>query len=181
MSKSDIQPLGAATRNLIGAEAVADHDRAVLASRLECKMDQVRRFLIWMDGQGIPRRQFSTEWFDAIAPTLPECRAIPKRQSKRERNWTWLLADALYLERNGIRGPERFNHLRSIPPFSGRWKSQDAKTLEIRLSEARNKSAIGHALKAVEDLSGSAARQHFETALIEAVSARHLQSVVTDF
>lgn len=180
MSMSDIRPLGAATRRLIGPEAAAEHDRAVISSRLEGKMDQVRRFLIWMDEQGIPREQVSIEWFNAVAPMLPE-RGATKRQSNQERDRTWLLADVLYLERNGFKGPERFNHLRSMPPFNVRWKSQDARTLESRLSEARNKSAIGRALKAVEAQSGVEARQHFETALIEAVSARYLQSVVTDF
>lgn len=104
MSKSDTQPLGPATRHLIGPEAAAEHDRVVLISRLEGKMDQVRRFLIWMDEQGIPREQITIEWFNAVAPMLPEGRAAPKRQSKREREWTWLLADILYLERNGFKG-----------------------------------------------------------------------------
>ncbi len=175
------QPLGPGTRALIGEAAAREADAEWLRARLSLHAARITRFLMWMDEAGIPRDQFTAEWFEAVAPTLPACEIAPKRQSKRERDWTWLLADVLYLERLGYRGPSRFTYLRSMPSFRERWQSQDARTLESRLSEARNKSRVGRMAKEVQKRLGADARADFETALIDACSAARLQTVVTDF
>lgn len=175
------QLIGPGARALMGAAAAREADAAWLRARLSLHAARITRFLMWMDEAGIPRDQFTAEWFEAIAPTLPQCQIAPQRESKRERDWTWLLADVLYLERLGVRGPSRFTCLRAMPSFLERWQWQDARTLESRLSEARNKSVVGRMSKEIEKRLGADARADFEAALIKACSAKRLQSAVTDF
>ena len=173
-------PLRAGARALLDADTVRAADAEWLKARIGLQMMRLNRFLMWMDGAGIPRRQFSLEWFEAVAPTLPQCQIAHKTKSKSnaERNWTWLLADVLYAERQGYNGPERFNFLKGQPGFRDRWGYQSKGALEIRLSEARNKSIIG---RMIMGLRGEEVRANFEEALIAACSAAELQTVVTDF
>lgn len=175
-------PTGPGTRALIGEAAAREADTAWLRARLSLQVTRIARFLMWMDEAGIPRDQCTAEWFEAVAPSLPQCQIAPKAKSRsnEERNWTRLLADVLYAEQQGCKGPERFNFVKSQPGFRDRhYQSKEA--LEIRLSEARNKSLIGRMIKAVEREHGAEARAHLEVALIEACSAARLQTVVTDF
>lgn len=135
-----------------------------------------------MDKADIAREQLSVEWFEAVAPMLPQCQIVPntERKSNQETDWGRLLADELYLKRyHGLKSTELFNHLRAVHPFSlrwGRWGTPD--TVKSRLSEARNKSAIGKLLKFAATISPEAVTA-IEDIWIAAESAATLQSAVT--
>lgn len=179
MTAEVLEPLSLAVRVLLGCDAAMAYDMALMRQRFGDRMKQVGAVMAWMDSHGVPRDQLTLEWVDAVSTAVPELQPTSaKRGSNRERNWGRLLADVLYLERHGFKGQELRSHLRSMSPFRERWQSQDAKTLEIRLSEARNKSAIGKLLKSAADVSPEAATA-IEDFWIAAESAATLQSAVT--
>jgi hypothetical protein len=162
--REHVEPLGAATRALIGADVSAAHDASKFASRLWREIDRLNAFFGWMDSQGVPRSSLTREWYAAVAPLLAELQSTPKRRSNREENWTWLLADALYLERIGTkRGPGLIDRLKT----DRGWRPAHS-SLAVRLSEARSKSTIGRAMRSLESAFGPTARRAFEDALIAA-------------
>lgn len=174
-----LTPLLPATRALIGSDVSRKHDAAILRQGFDERLKQVEAVLDWMDRNGVPREQLTLEWVEAVSARVPELQPkSTKRGSNREQNWGRLLADATYLKRRGFKGNELWSHLRTMPPFDARWRSQDAKTLEIRLSEARNKSAIGKLLKSAATISPEAVTA-VEDIWIAAEGAATLQSAVT--
>lgn len=163
MSKDEIEPLGAGARALIGEQEAAEHDAIEFRARMESVIARLQRFVDWMQTRGVPPKQLTPEWYAAVAPMLPELQSRPKRRSNRERNWTWLLADALYLERMGVRrGPSLIGRLKT-----DRGWLPDKSSLVTRLSEARNKSLIGQLLKTIESSVGSDVRREVEDILIK--------------